>query len=286
MLNILNFFGGAGRGELLDFLVRGMASQGHLVQVHGPQGTGKTLFSLVLANRLADDYSVVRHDVACLSERSLLRQLMLEFGIPINSRVHQVNAACRLLRRRLIDSMDSHKPPVLLVDSAGDPPEDVVQLLYRLAMMNDDGRPLLRIVLFRRHAPEPDGMQPRWMQHGVHCLHPLSAAETAEYIQHRTLLFDYHQRDAFDKNMCEFVAEKTGGNIAAINQLARRAWFIARRAGKDAPSMSELLMAAVPCNLADNKVEPRFVSRHRGWLVLSLTMAVVATFALLLWYMA
>jgi len=79
--NIYLFFGGGDRGQIVDALSRSVTSRdSQLLTVHGEPGSGKTLMSLVLADRLKHRRNVIRYDHESISPAALLRHLLIEIS--------------------------------------------------------------------------------------------------------------------------------------------------------------------------------------------------------------
>jgi len=73
--NILQFFAGGGRGELLSSLVQHLQNRDDPAVVFGEAGSGKTFLSRVLADRLQHKFDVVRYDLPTVSADDILKHL-------------------------------------------------------------------------------------------------------------------------------------------------------------------------------------------------------------------
>ena len=121
------FFGGGGRGEIVETMLRAIRDGEPVLHVHGERGSGRTLLSLVLADRLSERHRVLRHDRA-LTRATLLRTLLLELCpqhadlVPMDSEGEALDAdAFDVARRSLVFALEERsvdvRPLVLLVDA-------------------------------------------------------------------------------------------------------------------------------------------------------------------------
>jgi len=72
------FYGGGDRGNIVESIIRSLRADEQLIKVHGEHGSGKTLLSLVISDRMENRYSTIRYDVPDISESLLLRHLLIE----------------------------------------------------------------------------------------------------------------------------------------------------------------------------------------------------------------
>jgi len=128
--NIYLFFGGGDRGEIVDAISRTLgAGDGKLVSVHGEPGSGKTLMSLVLADRLKHRRNIIRFDHESIDAATLLRHLLIEISprdadAVVNNVVADSDSAepctdlaLQRLWLALQSPLPNDKPFLLLVDS-------------------------------------------------------------------------------------------------------------------------------------------------------------------------
>ena len=294
--NVLTFYGGGGRGAVVDDIVALRHTLGRTLHVHGERGSGLTFLSLVLGDRLERPCNVIRHDSRDGSVAMLLRHLLIEL-CPTESTLIDVAAAAdgvdeatlerareRILAQ-LAEAPPGNKPYLLVVDLADRPGPDLIALLDALGAVRRGGRYALQAVLFRvadaaavREAGsrDDDGRA----ADGHYWLRRLTLAEVGEYLRHRMMLFDFSRRELFTREMCYFVADRSEGVFGAIDALARRTFTLAGLEDADAPSMAHLLAAGLPPR-ADAPLAPRFLARHRRAVVALLGVGVVGSFAAL-----
>ena len=76
--NIYLFYGGGDRGAMVDSITHDIRDGKRLTRVEGEPGSGKTMMSLVLADRMKRHFNIIRYDLAEASRALLLRQLLIE----------------------------------------------------------------------------------------------------------------------------------------------------------------------------------------------------------------
>ena len=298
--NIYMFYGGGERGQIVDTLIRSLRIEGELITVHGERGSGKTMLSLVLADRLKHRYNTIRYDHSQLSAALLLRHLLIELNplgaelisaeqAAIGADVKSLSTAAERLTSALKSPPLADKPYVLTVDSSADIDDRSLQLLLDLASVRVEGKPVIYIVLFRR---VEDDVAPSVSSHAVinrpdnhYWLRRLSLAEIAEYLHHHMMLFDFNRRDMFTREMSYFFADRSEGVFRSINNLARNAFLIASLEDETQVSMSHLLTAGFPSSHAAESVRPCFLSRHRRGVIAILGSSVAVSIAALVLFL-
>ena len=294
--NVLTFFGGGGRGEIVEDIVRTRRTARGVVHVHGESGSGRTFLSLVLADRLRHVCNVIRHEPVEPSQAVLLRHLLIELcpmeadlidAAAVINGVDPITLAVATERvlAQLRRAPPGGKPYLLLVDAAGDIDDDpgALALLERLAAVRRGGLPAMHVVLFRlagadavREAcarPPESGARHHWLRR-------LTLAEIGDYLRHQMLLFDFSRRDLFTREMIYFVADRSAGVFRSIDTLARNAFTLASLEDDERPSMAHLLAAGLPAR-DENVRSASFLTRHRGTCVALLCAGVVASSAAL-----
>ena len=294
--NVLTFYGGGGRGAIVDDLVGTRHVAGRTLHVHGEPGSGLTFLSLVLGDRLERPCNVIRHDSPNGSITLLLRHLLIEL-CPTESGLIDVSTVANgadeatlerargLVLAQLAQVPPGRKPYVLIVDLAVAPDAALTDLLDALGDVRRGGKPVMQVVLFQvadavavREAGlrDDDGRA----ADGHYWLRRLTLAEVGEYLRHRMMLFDFSRRDLFSREMSYFVADRADGVFGAIDTLARHAFTLAGLEDAESPSMAHLLAAGLPPRDAA-PVATRFLARHRRGFVALLGLSVVGSFAAL-----
>jgi type II secretory pathway predicted ATPase ExeA len=293
--NIFMFYGGGERGDTVESIVRSLRTDDHIMHVHGERGSGKTMLSLVISDRLKHRYNIIRYDVPEISASLLLRHLLIELcpkkADLISAKQAQdgveqstVDAALDAVVQQLTqaDRQRAVKPFVLIVDSQTEPDPVAMRILDHLAGLRFQDQPIMHCVVFHRVSDEAarsiNGLRGAQRPGNHFWLRRLTLAEINEYLRHHMLLFDFNRRDLFTREMAYFIADRSEGVFRSINTLARNAFTIANLEDADKLSMSHLLMAGLPPR-AEPLTESRFMVRHRGGMIALLGSCVVASAA-------
>jgi len=291
--NIFMFYGGGERGDIVECIVRSLCSDDQIMHVHGERGSGKTMMSLVISDRLKHRFNVMRYDVPDISASLLLRHLLIELcpqkAHLISARQAQegvgqaeIDTALDGIVAQLSDSGRnySQKPYVLIIDSPADIDEESTRILERLSSIKTIGQTALQCIVFHRISEESAraaGMHNHTLRTDNHFwLRRLTLAEISDYLRHHMLLFDFNRRDLFTREMAYFIADRSEGVLRSINTLARNAFTIANLEDADKLSMSHLLMAGLPPR-AELSTESGFLARHRGGMIALMGSCVVAS---------
>jgi type II secretory pathway predicted ATPase ExeA len=299
------FYGGAERGATVESIIRSLRADVQLIQVSGEPGSGKTMLSLVLADRIKQHYNILRYDHPELSTAHLLRHLLIELCpqhtdlIAPDSPADAVDvlaeeAAQSCIVEKLQSATAGNKPFVLMMDTEGEMTAGVLRLLEVIASARQGARAAMHIIVFRRVPFDefrssfdltrlsqgywPSGPSQPDTGHGTchNYLRRLSLAEVNEYLCHHMLLFDFNRRDLFTRGMAYFIADQSAGLFRSINTLARNAFTIASLENSDRPSMSHLLMAGLPAR--ENKPPPPVSLKCRQYRMIALfSVGVVAS---------
>ena len=297
--NIFMFYGGGERGQTVENVIRALRGGDGIQHVHGERGSGKTMLSLVISDRLKHRFNTIRYDIPEISASLLLRHLLIEL-LPQKADLisaHQaqegaeqsaINTALDGILQQLEQPQPAtFKPFVLIIDSQADADPATVRILEALSRVRVNDRAVLHCVMFHRVSEQAarsvNAHAASGQQENHHWLRRLTLAEINEYLKHHMMLFDFNRRDLFTREMAYFIADRSEGVFRSINTLARNAFTIANLEDADKLSMSHLLMAGLPPR-PEPSTQAGFLSRHRGQLVALLGTCVVgwATLAVIL----
>ena len=294
--NIFMFYGGGDRGNIVESVIRAIRTDEPLIHVHGERGSGKTMLSLVISDRLKNRYSTIRYDVSDISVSLLLRHLLIELcprkaDLISAQEAHDdvddetVDTALIALINQLCDSGNdrTRKPYVLLIDSNGQVDAKTRRIIEQLTAVRVAGNAIFHCVIFQQtddDDPKSARFSPTTPWPANHFwLRRLTLAEISEYLRHHMLLFDFNRRDLFTREMSYFIADRSEGVFRGINKLSRNAFTIANLESAEEVSMSHLLMAGLPSR-SEPTFKPRFLIRHRAGVVALMGSCVVASAAL------
>ena len=290
--NIYLFFGGGDRGAMVDSITHDIRVGKRLTRVEGEPGSGKTMMSLVLADRMKRHYNIIRYDLAEASRALLLRQLLIEL-CPTDATLLddtkfdrapsdvQLARAQIVVERQLRSSLQAGKPYVLMVDARARLGSEVIELLTRLSSLEYLGIPAMHVIIFEpgEKLVGHSSLNSRNLQDNEpYQLRRLSLNEVVEFLRHHMMLFDFNRRDQFTRDMAYFIADRSGGVFRSINTIARNAFLIASIESAEQVSMSHLLMAGLPPR-EKSSTKSGFFMRHRRVLFALFGSCVVACVA-------
>lgn len=296
--NIYLFYGGADRTLIVDGIADRIRTSHQPVIVSGETGSGKTMMSLVLAQRLQHNYKIIHFDHRHCDFDRLLRLLLIELTpdlthvgtrdtLVADSNAHSShsdselnsdgeNGINSLLVSRLLSRLQSGRventPALVIVDSAMIDPQARHLIELVTSVLGAHGHPLSAVLFLEdtdkslsvTDEPTSD-MYASTHAYGQpsaphYSLNRMNLAETTEYLNHHMLLFDFNKRDLFTREMAYFIADKSGGNCSMINTLARNAFLLAHLEGSEHITMGHLLVAGAP----ERKERPiRFLKKHK-----------------------
>ena len=274
--NILQFYSGGGRGELLKCLLRHVQNCDEPVLVTGEHGSGKTLLSLVLADRLKKKFTVCRYDFPTLTRDSLVSFLVREIKPEFSASKHslsvnglnaedeepaEVLSDIAALETTVARSTNITQPYLVLIDTPAELDSDLLNVIEQLKAITLNGFALFNIVIFQLNVNDSEESQPDITADGTHRidqqlvspwpyksynLRRLSLAEIHDYLQHHMMLFDYSQRDMFSREMSYFIADKSEGVYGTINEIARSAFLLAGINNSSQVSLAHLVAVSTP----------------------------------------
>lgn len=302
--NILMFFGGGGRAEIVETIIRSLRMGDSVITISGEPGSGKTMLSLVLADRLKHRHNIIRYDLPQMSSALMLRHLLIEIcprKVELISAEQASGGASDVLIKQGIDCLitalsgasPGDKPYLLTVDSQADLDPQTLQLLNELVQSQDKQNPRIQVVLFRRTDQSDQlqrmsksliGFNANCVREDHYALRRLTFNEISEYLRHHMMLFDFNQRDVFTRDMAYFIADRSDGIFRSINTLSRNAFMVAALEDAEQVTMSHLLSAGLP----PTKPEPAphgFFWHHRRAVVLTIGVTVLAGLSALVAYL-
>lgn len=286
------FFGGGNRGEILGRIAAAVRDKEDIIHVHGERGSGKTMLSLVLSDRLKHRYHSIRYDHPEICASRLLRYLLIELCPRQAHLISQnqakngadrasVNAAIACIDQQLTRAEQagrSNKPYLLFIDSNSQLDAEALKVIERLNRIKVDGRSVIHAIIFHlctTNRPVMAG-EVAFQTDNHFWLRRLTLTEIGEYLNHHMMLFDFNRKDLFTREMAYFIADRSEGVFRSINTLARNAFSIANLEDSDKLSMSHLLMAGLPLP-EEMATESRFFGRHRAALLAMISLSVVAS---------
>jgi len=217
--NIFMFYGGGDRGQIVESIIRSLRADEQLIEVRGEHGSGKTMLSLVLSDRMKNRYNTIRYDVPDISESLLLRHLLIEL---CPQKADLISAE---------QAQSARKPYILFIDSKATLDAPTFRILEQLTAISVAGDSIFHCVVFSvadneevrcaKFQPDSEG------QSNQYWLRRLTLVEINDYLRHHMMLFDFNRRDLFTREMAYFIADRSEGVFRSINKLSRNAFTIA-----------------------------------------------------------
>lgn len=269
------FFPDAGRLDILLALLQDIEGGKPLSKLVGREGTGKTLFSLLLTRKLPVGYDIVRLDNPVGSFEELLRAVCLELGMRPAADVSSPVLADEF-RRQLARREKQKRKVLLIVDEAE---KLFLATLERLVRMvcDTDAAGVLHLLFIGR--PDFDA---NFNRLAVYCsavdvkagysLEPLSLEETGRYLSFRLVTAGFSETKSggiFSAQAIVRIYQAAMGNMRLTNILAEDA--LRQACAEDKPLV---LPEHVNSRFSAEKMVPRRLfpwfkvaaPRHKIWL--------------------
>jgi len=224
------FFDGADRGATLEALIYAVMHDEGIVKVSGEVGSGKTMLSRVLIERLPAAVDTIYLATPSLARDEILHAIGDELQLSLSP--DRKTVALRELQEHLIKLYAAGRRVVILIDEAHVMPEDTLEQVRLLSNLESNRHKLLQIVLFGQ--PELDATlaknELRQLRDRVtHAfrMRPLSMAEVARYVSFRMRAAGYRGPEVFAARAATLIARASGGLTRRINILSDKALLAA-----------------------------------------------------------
>ncbi len=230
------FYAGADRGATLEALIHAVVHGDGIVKVIGEVGSGKTLLSRMLIERLPDGIAAVYLANPSLSREDVFYALASELGVAIPDGA-RASSAMRAVQETLVGLHDCGKQPVVLIDEAHAMPVETLDEMRRLCDLEANQRRLLKLVLFGQPELEAvllraDMRQLRERITHSFTLAPLAGEALAQYLDFRLRAAGHRGPSPFTPAAIELIGAASQGLARRINILADKALLAAFAAGK------------------------------------------------------
>src|SRR5712692_1153041 len=233
--------------EALDSLFNGIGSDRGFMAIIAKPGMGKTTLLYHLLEQLGDHARTVFLFQTQCTPREFFGYVLNELGIDTFGM--NLVAMHDRLNKALFSEMLAGKRFVLVVDEAQNLNESVLETIRLLSNFETPHAKLLQIVLagqpqLAEKLARPSLSQLRQRIATLCRLDPLSAEETARYVDHRLRVAGYSGDSLFTPDALAMIGERSEGIPRNINNLCFNALSLACARGLKTVS-SELLQEAV-----------------------------------------
>ncbi len=224
------FFDGADRGATLEALAYAVLHDEGIVKVSGEVGSGKTMLSRVLIERLPSEVDTIYLATPSLAHDEILHAIGDDLKLSLSRERRSV--ALRELQEHLIKLYGAGRRVVVLIDEAHVMPEDTLEQVRLLSNLESNRHKLLQIVLFGQPELDATLAKPALRQLRDRITHafrmrPLSTPEVERYVSFRMRAAGYRGPDVFQGRAVTLMARASGGLNRRINILADKALLAA-----------------------------------------------------------
>jgi type II secretory pathway predicted ATPase ExeA len=246
------FFDGADRGATLEALIYAVTHDEGIVKVSGEVGSGKTMLSRVLMERLPAEVVTIYLATPSLARDEILQAIGDELGLKLSERR---TVALRELQEHLIKLYAGGRRVVILIDEAHAMPDDTLEQVRLLSNLESNRHKLLQIVLFGQPELDATLAKPSLRQLRDRITHsfrmrPLASREVAKYLGFRMRAAGYRGPDVFAPRAATRIARASEGLTRRINILADKALLAAYSQGSHAVSPGHARAAVADCDFS------------------------------------
>ncbi len=228
------FYPGGERGAVLEALVWAVESGEGIIKVVGEVGSGKTMLSRMLANRLPAHVDIVYMVNPGLGPDDVLPAIAFELGLEYES--GERLAIQHRLHEDLVRRHAEGRQVVVFIEEAQNMPLETLETLRLLSNLETDDSKLLQIILFGQPELDEklDANEIRQLRERItHSfdLRPLLGQDVSEYLNFRLRAVGYRGPDLFSKPVARELNRHAHGLIRRLNVLADKTLLAAYAEG-------------------------------------------------------
>lgn len=270
------FFSGANRGEILDALIYAISDSEGIIKVTGEVGSGKTMLSRMLLERLPLHVEPVYLANPSLSREEMLYAIADCFNLNLEGQ--RVNIILQTIQNLLEQKLQEGRRVVILVDEAHAMPLDTLEELRLLYNLQVGDHKLLQIVLFGQPELNEKLDQPNMRQLKDRIVHhfnmqPLSKPNIESYLMFRMRAAGYRGSNIFSTEALKLIGNASQGLLRRINVLADKSLLAAF-----VEDVNSIEARHVQEAIRDSDLQPRRNSRKAA----TATMAALAAILLII----
>lgn len=212
--------------EALAHLLYGAGENGGFVMLTGEVGTGKTTICRAFLEQTPEHVDVALVLNPAMTAIELMHAICQEFGVAAPEQSDSVKVLVDRLNRYLLDAHARGRHPVLIIDEAQNLRPRVLEQVRLLTNLETSKQKLLQIFLIgqpelREILASPELRQLNQRITARFHLRPLSARETAAYIDHRITVAGV-ERPLFSSAALREVHRRSRGVPRLINLICDR----------------------------------------------------------------
>ncbi|KRT55135.1 Type II secretory pathway, component ExeA (predicted ATPase) [endosymbiont of Ridgeia piscesae] len=242
------FFSGASRGAVLDALLYAITNGEGIVKLVGEVGSGKTMLSRMLGERLPASVDLVYIANPSLTADDILRAIAIELGFDIAQDARRFEVM-QQLQSRLIQHHAEQRQVVVFIDEAQAMPLQTLEQIRLLSNLETRDHKLLQMVLFGqpeldRKLADPEIRQLRERITYSLELPPLSSGDVHAYLNFRLQQSGYQGVELFSRSLARRVRRYSQGLIRRINIIADKSLLAAYSEGSSQLRRRHIRLAA------------------------------------------
>jgi len=217
------FYPGGERGAVLEALAWAVDNGEGIVKVVGEVGSGKTMLSRMLANRLPDHVDLVYLVNPGIGPDDVVPAIAFELGLEFES--GQQLAVQHQLHEDLVRRHAEGRQVVVFIEEAQNMALETLETLRLLSNLETDDSKLLQIVLFGQPELEDklESNEIRQLRERItHSfdLRPLAGRDASEYLNFRLRAAGYRGPHLFSSAVAKELNRHAEGLIRRLNVLA------------------------------------------------------------------
>ncbi len=241
------FYPGGARGEVLEALIYAVTNGDGIVKVVGEVGSGKTMLSRMLEERLPEQVEIVYLANPSISPEAIPHAIALELKLDVAADSSRLEVM-HLLQQGLLERHAANRQVVVFVEEAQGMRLDTLEEIRLLSNLETQHDKLLQIVLFGQPELEQnlDAENIRQLRERIvhsFTLAPLTEPEIRAYLNFRLRAAGYRGPELFGKRACRKIARASLGLIRRINILGDKCLLAAFAAGIHDISVKQVQVA-------------------------------------------